>query len=130
MAYRYSKRLALLEISAALVMLTALYISTQPMLWGWLLFTPLFIFVVAKGVRTYKYSLTINNDCITVVDFNKRAQYLVSDITAINVWPAKGERIAVITFWDWRKLSFPSHLEGFDDLVEFLRKQTKLQKQT
>jgi hypothetical protein len=130
MAYRYSKRLALLEISAALVMLTALYISTQPMLWGWLLFTPLFLFVVAKGVRTYKYSLTINNDCITVVDFNKRAQYLVSDITAINVWPAKGERIAVITFWDWRKLSFPSHLEGFDDLVEFLRKQTKLQKQT
>jgi hypothetical protein len=74
--------------------------------------------------------LTINDDCITVVDLNKRAQYLVSDITAINVWPAKGERMAVITFRDWKKLSFPSHLEGFDELVELLTKQTKLKKQT
>jgi len=130
MAYRYSKLLAYLEITVALVMLIALYISTQPMIWGWLLFAPLFLFVLAKGVRTYKYSLTINGDHITVVDLNKRAQYLVSDITAINVWPAKGERIAVITFWDWRKLSFPSHLEGFDDLVESLRKQIKVKKQT
>ena len=119
------KTIGIFRNTAALVMLIALYISTKPMIWGWLLFTPLFLFVVVKGVRTYKYLLTINGDRITVVDLNKRAQYLVSDITAINVWPAKGERIVVITFWDWRKLSFPSHLEGFDDLVELLRKQTK-----
>ena len=130
MAYQYSRLLAYFEISAALAMLMTLYISEQPKIWGWLLFAPLFIFVIAKGVRTYRYSLTIDDDCITVVDLNKRAQYLVSDITAINVWPAKGERIAVITFWDWRKLSFPSHLKGFDELVDMLRKQTNLLKQT
>ncbi|WP_283744422.1 hypothetical protein [Sideroxydans sp. CL21] len=120
----------ILQLAAALAMLIALYIGTKPMIWGWLLFSPLFLFVVAKAFRTYKYLLTINDDCITVVDFNKRAQYQVSDITAINVWPAKGERMAVITFRDWKKLSFPSHLEGFDELVELLTKQTKLKKQT
>lgn len=130
MTYRYSKRLVIFQLAAALAMLIALYIGTKPMIWGWLLFSPLFLFVVAKAVRTYKYSLTINDDCITVVDFNKRAQYQVSNITAINVWPAKGERIAVITFLDWKKLSFPSHLEGFDDLVALLTTKTKLQKQT
>jgi len=130
MTYRFPKLLVVFQVTAALAMLIALYIGTRPMIWGWLLFAPLFLFIVAKGVRTYLYSLTINGDCITVVDLNKRADYLVSDITAINVWPAKGERVAVVTFWDWRKLSFPSHLEGFDDLVDALRKQTKLQKQT
>jgi hypothetical protein len=121
MTYRYSKRLVILQLAAALAMLIALYIGTKPMIWGWLLFSPLFLFVVAKAFRTYKYVLAINDDCITVVDFNKRAQYQVSDITAINVWPAKGERMAVITFRDWKKLSFPSHLEGFDELVELLK---------
>ena len=73
MTYRYSKRLVILQLAAALAMLIALYIGTKPMIWGWLLFSPLFLFVVAKAFRTYKYVLAINDDCITVVDFNKRA---------------------------------------------------------
>ncbi len=129
MTYRYSKLLVAFQIGAALTMLVALYIGTNPAFWGWLLFAPLFLFILTKGVRTYIYSLTISGDRITVVDLNKHADYLVSDITAINVWPAKGERIAVITFGNWKKLSFPSHLKGFDDLVELLRKQTRLEKQ-
>lgn len=127
MTFRYSKRLAYLEFTAALVMMLALYINTQPKLWGWFLFLPLFLSIVLEGIRTYRYSLTIDGDSISVAGF-KRAQYLVSEITAINVWTAKGERIAVITFSDRRKLSFPSHLEGFKDLIELLRKQTKLTK--
>lgn len=127
MTFRYPKRLAYLEFTVALVMALALYINTQPMLWGWLLFLPLFLAIVFESVRTYRYALTIDGDCISVDGFI-RAQYLISEITAINVWIAKGERIAVITFSDRRKLSFPSHLEGFKDLVEFLRKQTNLTK--
>ena len=127
MTFRYSKRLAYLEWTVAVVMALALYINTQPMLWGWLLFLPLFLSIVFEGVRTYRYSLTVDGDCISVAGF-RRAQYLVSEITAINVWTAKGERIAVITFSDRRKLSFPSHLQGFKDLVELLRKQSNLPK--
>jgi hypothetical protein len=125
MTFRYPRRLAYLEFSVALVMALALYVSTQPRLWGWLLFLPLFLSIVLEGVRTYMYALTIEGDCISVAGF-KRAQYLVSEITAINVWIAKGERIAVLTFSDRSKLSFPSHLEGFKDLVDLLRKQTNL----
>ncbi len=127
MTFRYPRRLAYLEFAVAVVMALALYIDTQPMLWGWLLFLPLFLSIIFEGARTYRYALTIDGDCISVAGF-KRAQYLVSEITAINVWIAKGERIAVITFSDRRKLSFPSHLVGFKELVEFLRKQTNLPK--
>jgi hypothetical protein len=125
MTYRYSKRLAYLEIAAAMTMLVALYVATDPMWWGWLLFAPLFLYIIARAVHTYMYSLTIDGDRITVVDLNKRDQYLVSEITAIHVWPAKGERIAVITFGDRKKLSFPSHLDGFDELVGSLMEQTR-----
>jgi hypothetical protein len=130
MTYRYSKLLVVFQIAVALAMLIALYIGTDPAFWGWLLFAPLFLFILAKSVRTSIYSLTINGDRVTVVDLNKRAEYLVSEITAINVWPAKGVRMAVITFGNWKKLCFPSHLKGFDDLVELLRKQSKLDTQT
>lgn len=125
MTYRYSKRLAYLQFAAAWVMLLALYINTEPKLWGWLLFMPLFFFVILQGVRTYRYSLTVDTDNI-ILDDIERAQYPVAEIAAINVWPAKGDRIAVITFTDRRKLSFPGHLEGFDNLVESLRKQKQL----
>lgn len=127
MTFRYSKRLASLELGLASVMALALYFDTQPMLWGWLLFSPLFLTLVLAGVHTYRYSLTVDGDYISVVDFT-RTQYLVSEITAINVWIAKGERIAVVTFSDRSKLSFPSHLEDFDSLVELLRMRAKLPK--
>ena len=120
MTYRFSKRLALLQFSAAFAMVIALYLNAQPRIWGWLLFLPFFLFVILQAVRTYRYSLTINGDNITLVDI-ERARYPVSDIAAINVWPAKGDRIAVVTFSDRRKFSFPGHLEGFDDLVALLR---------
>ena len=126
MKYRYSRRLAILQLTAALVMLFVLDFDAEPKLWGWLLFLPFFLFVLAQSVRTFIYSLTINDDTITLVDIEKSGKYPVSEISAINVWHAKGDRIAVITFSDRRKLSFPGHLDGFDDLVESLRNQTKL----
>ncbi|WP_150102973.1 hypothetical protein [Sideroxydans lithotrophicus] len=122
--------MAYLEIAAALAMLVALYVGTEPKWWGWLLFAPLFLYIVARAVHTYRYSLTIDGDRITVVDLNKHDQYLVSEIAAINVWPAKGERVAVITFDDRKKLSFPSHLDGFDELVESLMEQSRSKLQT
>jgi hypothetical protein len=124
MTYRYPKRLAYLEFTVALLMAAALYINTKPMLWGWLLFAPLFLYIVFVAYRTYSYSLTIDGDRISVSDSER--QYLVSDISAVNVWEAKGERIAVISFSDRSKISFPSHLAGFNDLVALLRKQANL----
>ena len=107
-------------------MAAALYINTKPMLWGWMLFAPLFFYIVFVAVRTYSYSLTIDGDRISVS--NSERQYLVSDISAINVWDAKGERVAVISFSDRSRISFPSHLDGFNDLVALLRKQANLAK--
>lgn len=108
-------------------MAIALYIGTQPMLWGWLLFAPLFLYIVYEGARNYSYAITIDDDFITVSGFD-RAQYRISEITAVNVWLAKGGRIAVITFADQSKFNFPSHLRGFKDLVELLRTRTHLEK--
>lgn len=127
MTYRFSKWLAYSRFAAALVMAIALYIGTKPMFWGWLLFAPLFLYIVYEGARSYSYSITIDDDVITVTGF-KRAQYRISEIAAINVWLAKGERIAVITFADRSKFSFPSHLVGFEELVGLLRKKTNLEK--
>jgi hypothetical protein len=127
MTYRFSKWLAYSRFAAALVMAIALYIGTKPMFWGWLLFAPLFLYIVYEGARSYSYSITIDDDVITVSGF-KRAQYRISEIAAINVWLAKGERIAVITFADRSKFSFPSHLVGFEELVGLLRKRTNLEK--
>jgi hypothetical protein len=127
MTYRFSKWLAYSRFAAALVMAIALYIGTKPMFWGWLLFAPLFLYIVYEGARSYSYSITIDDDVITVSGF-KRAHYRISEIAAINVWLAKGERIAVITFADRSKFSFPSHLVGFEELVGLLRKRTNLEK--
>jgi hypothetical protein len=125
MTFRYPKWLAFLKFAAALLMLIALYVGTSPKYWGWLLFLPLFITLVVDGVLTYRYSLTVDGDRISLASYNS-AQYRVSDITAINVWFAKGGRIAVVTFSDQRRLSFPSRLVEFDKLVELLRTQAKL----
>ena len=54
------------------------------------------------------------------------AQYPVSGITALNVWSAKGGRIAVVACADGRRFSFPSGLKGFDELVRLLRTRANL----
>ena len=125
MTFRYPKWLAFIKFAAALLMLIALYVGTSPKYWGWLLFLPLFVTLVIDGVLTYRYSLTVDGDRISLASYNS-AQHRVSEITAINVWVAKGGRIAVVTFSDQRRLSFPSRLVGFDKLVELLRTQAKL----
>ena len=127
MTYRFPTWLAYTRYAMALAMLIGLYIGTKPMFWGWLLFAPLFLIIVYEGTRTYRYSLTVDDEFISVAGF-KRARYRIAEITAINVWVAKGERIAVVTFSDHNKLSFPSHLTGFKDLVELLRARTHLEK--
>jgi hypothetical protein len=124
--YQYPRRLAYLEFAAALLMAVALYVNTRPMWWGWLLFAPLFFYIVFVSVRTYRYALTIAGDRIAVSGTER--EHRVSDITAINVWDAKGGRVAVITFADRGKISFPSHLQGFNDLVASLRRRTGLSK--
>lgn len=125
MTFRYPKWQAYIRFAAALAMLVALYAGTNPKWWGWLLFLPLFLAIVYEGVRTYRYSLTVEDDRIAVDGLN-RGQYRVSEITSVNVWPAKGGRIAVITFSDRGKLTFPSTLADFDKLVESLRTQARL----
>jgi hypothetical protein len=117
--------MAYIQFAAAVAMVVALYVGTNPKLWGWLLFLPLFLVIVYEGLRTYTYSLTVDGDRIIVGGF-MRGEYRVSEIIEINVWIAKGGRIAVINFADLSRLSVPSKLADFDKLVDLLRTQAKL----
>jgi hypothetical protein len=128
MTFRYPKWLAYSRFVIALAMLVALYVGTNPPVWGWLLFLGLFLVIVYEGVRSHIYSLTVDGDRISVAGI-KRGQYRVSDITAINVWFAKGGRVAVINFSNREKLNFSSHLVDFDKLVALLRTQANLPEQ-
>jgi hypothetical protein len=125
MTFRYPNWLAYSKFALALAMLVALYIGTNPKFWGWLLFLPLFLTIVYEGLRTYRYSLTVDDEFITVAGFS-RGQYRISDISAINVWFAKGGRIAVLSIAGRKNLSFPSSLNKFDELVALLRTKTNL----
>lgn len=125
MTFRYAIKWAYIELVVALTMTSALYAGLQPEWWGWLLYAPLFLYLVFEGVRKVSYSLTVDGDRITVGSF-RSSQYSVSKITAVDVWDAKGERIAVVAFADGSRFNFPSRLEGFDDLVGLLRTKANL----
>ena len=129
MTFQNPKWLAYTRFAGALIMLIALYVGTNPKFWGWLLFLPLFLTILYEGLRSYSYSLTVDDDRIIVGGF-KPAQYRVSDFTAVDVWFAKGGRMAVVTFADRKKLSFHSHLVGFEQLVELLRTKANLPEPT
>jgi hypothetical protein len=89
------------------------------------MFSPLFAYLAYESVRKATYALTIEGDLIAVRGF-KPAQYPASGITAVNVWDAKGRRIAVVAFADGRRFNFPSSLNGFDELVRVLRTKANL----
>ena len=125
MTFKNPKWLSYTRFAAALIMLVALYVGTNPKFWGWLLFLPLFVTILYEGLRSYSFSLTVDDDHIIVGGF-KPAQYRVPDITAVDVWYAKGGRMGVVTFADRQKLSFHSHLVGFEKLVELLRTKANL----
>ncbi len=125
MTFRYAIKWAYIELVVALAMTLALYVGLEPEWWGWLMFSPLFIALVYEGVRKVKYSLTVDGDLITVGSF-KSAQYSVSKITAVNVWDAKGGRIAVVDFDGGSRFNFPSTLERFDELVGLLKTKANL----
>jgi len=125
MTFRYAAKWAYIEFVAALVMTLALYAGLQPEWWGWLLYSPLFLYLVFEGVRKVSYSLTIDGDHITVGSFRSN-RYSISKITAIHVWEAKAGHIAVVDFADGNRLHFSSRLEGFDDLVGLLKTRANL----
>ena len=125
MTIRYPKWLAYSKFAIALAMLIALYVGTTPKWWGWLLFLPLFLAIVYEGARTFSYSLSLDEDRIVVGGF-KRAEYRITDIAAVDVWLAKGGRMAVVTFADREKLSFPGNLVDFEKFVDLLRTKAGL----
>ncbi len=125
MTYKYSFKWAYIELVVALAMTVAVYMGLKPEWWGWLLFSPLFLYLVFEGVRKVTYSLTVDGDLITIGGL-KPAQYSASKITAINIWDAKGGRIAVVTFDDGNRFNFPSRLEGFNDFVNFFKSKANL----
>lgn len=125
MSFRYSFMWSWLNLAVALAAAFLVYDGLSPEWWGWLLFSPLFIYMAYESVRKALYSLTVEGDLITVRGF-KPAQYPVSGITAVNVWNAKGGRIAVVACSDGRRFNFPSSLEGFDELVRQLRSKANL----
>jgi hypothetical protein len=125
MTFRYSALWAYIEFAIAAAMALAVYAGLHPEWWGWLMFSPLFLYLVFEGVRKSSYSLTIDGDLITVGGISS-AQYSLSKITAVNVWNAKGKRIAVVAFADGRRFNFPSRIKGFDELTRLLASRTNL----
>ncbi len=126
MKFRYASQWAYIELLVAFLMTLSVAVKLKPEWWGWLLFTPLLGFLVFEGIRKIKYSLTVEGDIITVGSFNS-AQYVASKIAAVNVWMAKGGRIAVVTFEDGTRFNFPSNVEGFDNLVGLLKTKANLE---
>lgn len=125
MTFRYAIKWAYIEFVVALAMALTVYAGLKPAWWGWLLFSPLFLYLLFEGVRKVRYSLTVDGDQITVGSF-KSAQYSASRIKALNVWEAKGGRIAVVDFADGSRFNFSSRLQGFDELVSLLRTKAQL----
>jgi hypothetical protein len=125
MTFRYAIIWAYIDLVVALSMTLALYTGLQMKWWGWLLFSPLFLYLVFECVRKASYSLTVDDNHITVGSF-RTTQYFVSKIVAVHVWDAKAGRIAVVDFDDASRLHFSSRLKGFDDLVGLLRTKAKL----
>ncbi len=126
MKFRYASQWAFIELLVALMMILAVSLKLKPDWWGWLMFAPLFGFLIFEGIRKATYSLTVEEDLITVGSFNS-AQYVTSKIAAVNVWMAKGGRVAVVAFNDGNKFNFPSNVKGFDNLVDLLKAKAKLQ---
>jgi hypothetical protein len=125
MTFRYAVKWAYIEFVVSLVLTLPVYVVLQPEWWGWLMYSPFFLYLVFEGVRKVSYSLTVDGDRITVGSF-RATRYSVSGITAVNVWDAKGGRMAVVDFAGGRRLHFSSRLAGFDDLVDLLRTKANL----
>jgi len=125
MTFRYASKWAYIELVVALAMTVTAYVGLQPEWWGWALFSPLFLYLIFEGARKVSYSLTVDGDTITVGSF-KSAQYFVSRIKAVNVWEAKGGRIAVVVLADGSRFNFSSRLQGFNELVGLLRTKANL----
>jgi hypothetical protein len=125
MTFRYARKWTYIELVVALAMTLAVYVGLQPEWWGWLLYSPLFLYLVFEGFRKVFYSLTVDGDHITVGSF-KSAQYSLPKIKTVNVWDAKAGRMAVIDFVDGSRFHFSSRLEGFDNLVGLLRAKANL----
>ena len=125
MTFRYAFKWTYIELVVALLMTLFVYMSLHPEWWGWLLYSPLFLYLIFEVIRKASYSLTVEGDDISVGSF-KITRYSVSKISAVNVWDAKGGRMAVVDFADGRRFHFSSRLEGFDDLVSLLKTKAKL----
>jgi hypothetical protein len=129
MTYRYTIFWAYVDLVVALAMTLALYVGLQMEWWGWLLFSPLFLYLVFECVRKASYSLTVDGNDIKVGSF-RYTRYFVSKISAVHVWDANAARMAVVDFDDGSRFHFSSRLGGFDDLVGLLRTKANLPQMT
>ena len=121
----YSTRWIFPELIAALAMTLLLYAGLRPEWWGWLIFSPLFLYLCFETIRKLTYSLAVDDAHIRAGSFRSTI-YPVSAITAIHVWDAKGGRMAVLDFNDGRRLHFSDRLEYFDEVVQLLQTKANL----
>ena len=96
-------------------------------IWGWLMAACISLCIVLASIYAWRYSLVVGDSDINVSSFGRK-RFLISEISAINVWPGKGGRGAVIAFKNGEKLRFPSYLNRFDPLVALLREKAGLAK--
>jgi hypothetical protein len=94
---------------------------------AWLIVEPLPICMIFFGIYTFRYSCLVDDNSIIVTAF-KQSQYLLVDITSIEVVIGKYVRVAVVKFKNGRKVSFSNYMDGFNAIVELLRRKTGLAK--
>src|ERR1017187_4408601 len=121
--FQFPRRLAVLLLLLAAVFFVAPILdvtgkSMTPA--GWFMLSLFVICIVCVSIYFYRYLIIVGDEDV-VVSSLIRKRFLVSNITEVNVDMGRVSRHATISLSNGDKISVPSFIDGFDDLVALLR---------
>jgi hypothetical protein len=121
--FQFPRRLAVLLLLLAAVFFVAplLNVTGKSMtLAGWFVLSLFVICIVCVSIYFYRYVIIVGDEDV-VVSSLIRKRFLVSNITEVSVDMGRVSRHATISLSNGDKISVPSFIDGFDDLVALLR---------
>jgi hypothetical protein len=92
---------------------------------GWFVLSLFVICIVFASIYHYLFCLALSDDEVVVSGFTRK-RFLVSSITGINVDKGRYSPYATIRFSNGDKISVPSYIDGFDNLVALVRSKLNL----